>query len=556
MTRLLEFLRATIVRPRGLPRIPVAIAWTMGLVCLAALVHRFRFAPDLTDESFSVALPYRFVLGDKPFVDEICIQQTAGILLVPFVWIFVKITGGTTGLVFYVRVLHLLVKGIAAIAVYAAAKRWLTHRSSAIALAFLPFALVPHSLANVGYNVLGSVLIVAGTFFAAAAVTEQADARRHRLLFWSGVVQGVMAFAYPPMAVAPLLTTLLVLICSPARRLAATGAFLLGGAVTAAMILPSLRFGGVAGVKRALSWGVHAQQSHSKEAFLAVVETLSKNTPTFVFYAVPAIALAWVLRSRSLVAVVLSVLSLAVATWNHGDSNGLQAALWLVVYASIFAPFVLLIAKPDGALVRGAVMVLVPSYAAGIAAGFTSTQGASACGLGFHAGMVFFALLSARALERAGADATLCLLPAGALMVGLVYCCYDYVYRDAPLSLLTETVHVGPFKGIRTTPERARELRELQDIVTTYDQPGGHILFLYEQPGFYLASKMPPSAHCVWEMTYGDQPGMLAFWKERANGRGIVVRIKGTPVGRIDPLLTSPDRRLKDTSHFTVYREP
>ncbi len=543
--------------PRGRERLPVVFAWFGGLVCLAALVHRFRYAADLTDESFSMALPYRFVLGDKPFVDEVAIQQTAGLVLFPFIWLFVKLTGGTTGLVLYVRLVGLFVfKGAAALAVYATARRWLKHKSIAVAVSFVPFAFVPHSIPNVGYNLIGMALLVAGTFLTAAGAAETASQKtRVRLFFLAGLAEGIMAFAYPPMAVAPLLGVPLVLLFAGPRRWSATGAFIAGGLSAVILISPSLAFGGIAGVRRALGWGVHAGMTHDGARLDAILQAYSKGIPTFFVYALVALGLAWLLRSRSVIAIVVPAIAVALGFWFRDEFASARGAMHMVMYTGTLGPALILLARPSAAVWRGFVLVVVPSLAAALAAAFMSTQGVDASALGFASTVALFALLAARALEGAHADPTYCMLPAFALMLVLVTCCYDFVYRDGPLPSLTQTVPNGPFKGIRTTPDRAQAFAEMHDIAARFDQPHGRILFLYEASGYYLFSKMKPNAHSVWQEWYGDQDGLLAYWQSHVKGRGIVVKIKGSAAGRIDPILTPPERKIYETRHFIVYAD-
>jgi hypothetical protein len=169
--------------------------------------------------------------------------------------------------------------------------------------------------------------------------------------------------------------------------------------------------------------------------------------------------------------------------------------------------------------------------------------------------MVLFALLAARALERVSNDGVFPLMPAAALMLVLVTRTYDFVYRDGAIASLTEKVSTGPFKGITTTPERARTFAELYDITRRYDDPNGRILFLYEAPGYYLFSRMRPSAHCVWQTHNGDSNGLLRYWQSYPKGHGVVVRFKGTSNGPFDGIFTAPERRIFETPHFIVYRD-
>lgn len=543
--------------PHGRARVPTFIAWAIGIACVAAVAQRFRYATDLTDETFSIALPYRFVLGDKPFVDEISIQQTAGIVLFPFVWAYVKVTGGTTGIVLFVRAVHLFFfKGVAAISVYCASSRLLKLRSSAIAVSFVPFAFVPHSIPNVGYNVIGMTLLTVGTFLTAAGASEPSDKVRMRLLALAGLAYAVMAFAYPPMGVAPILATPLLFICASKRRFASVVAFVAGAAVASLALAPSLAFGGVAGVRRSVGWGVHANVVPSSTRLMQVLVGLWNGMPTFFPIAVAAVVVAWLLRSRVLIAIVVPAITLACAYWFRNESGSQAGAIRTVTYVGAFAPALLLLCRASGPLWRGAVLIVLPGFASAVAAAFVSTQRLDAAALGLYTCTAFFALLAACALERVDAGPAYCILPAAVLMLTLVTRAYDFVYRDSPLPSLTAQVKSGPFKGIWTSPNRVQMSSELEEIVRRYDREDGRILFLYESPGLYLFSRMRPSAHSVWQEFYGDQDGLLAYWRQSyAKGHGIVVRIKGTPQAKIDSIVAPPERRIDETPHFIVYRD-
>jgi hypothetical protein len=542
--------------PTGRDRLSTIVAWAAGIACVLAIWQRFHYSADLSDETFSIALPYRFALGDKPFVDEISIQQTAGVVLFPFVWLFVKVTGGSTGIVLFVRAVHLLFKAIAAFGVHAAARRLLRSPAAAVAVSFVPFAFVPHSIPNVGYNVIGLSLMTAGAFLTVAGLVEPDRKNAVRLFFLAGLAEGIMAFAYPPMGIAAVLAAPIVFASTPSRRLASTGAFVAGGVAAIVLVSPSLAFGGIQGLRRSLGWGVHAAETHTSTRLIGVVEGLWRAIPTFYPYALVALGIAWLFRTRALTAVLVSAVTLAIAVWFRDESASAKGAIHTVTYAGIFAPALILVAKPDSVLLRATALVVLPSWAAAVAASFVSTQGIDAAALPLTASLVLFALLAARAIENVGGDPTLTMLPAVALMVVLVTRTYDFVYRDAPMAQLTEKVAGGPFKGIRTTPDRARMFSELSQITQLFDRPDGRILFLYEAPGLYLFSRMRPSAHCVWQTHNGDQTGLLSYWQQSyAKGHGIVVRLKGTATGSIDRVVAPAERRLMETAHFIVYRD-
>ena len=94
----------------------------IGGVCLLAVLTltytRLFFGIDFTDESFYIAVPLRFVMGARPLIDETnVVQQTPGIILYPFVKVYVALFG-LDGIVLFARHLHLLFSAVIAAAIF------------------------------------------------------------------------------------------------------------------------------------------------------------------------------------------------------------------------------------------------------------------------------------------------------------------------------------------------------------------------------------------------------------------------------------------------------
>jgi hypothetical protein len=109
-------------------RVPVRSRLTDLLLAAVALAavglalfftwRRLFIGVDLQDESYSVLIPWRWALGDRPFLQEQNLQQVQGLLTYPFVKLFGVLRGyDVTGLVLYTRHLYLLLMlGVAVVA--------------------------------------------------------------------------------------------------------------------------------------------------------------------------------------------------------------------------------------------------------------------------------------------------------------------------------------------------------------------------------------------------------------------------------------------------------
>jgi hypothetical protein len=536
---------------RGSVRFTAFLVWAFGAFTLLALWNRFRYAAELTDEAFSIALPYRFVLGDKPFVDEISSAQTAGIIVLPFVWLFVKLTGGTTGLVLFCRLLHLGVKAVAAFSVHAAARCWVSP-SAALACAFVPFAFVPHSIPNVGYNVLGSTLLVVGAFTSAAAISKPTPPPWQLVL--AGIAYGLATFAYPTMAGAPVIAAVMVFVCARRDRLRALGALVLGGVLAFVLVSPALAFGGVRGVKASFEFA-SGMVPRGEAKLPVVLRAFWNGAPELLTYGGLALVALRFVRSRWLTSLVVPVVAVVAVFWFRKEAGNAKGALFLVSYVGLLAPLMLVAVSYDRLLLRAGLVVVVPSLAAAVGTGWGSSNGTEMTCLGLWPAAVLFVVLAVAALERAHAERLWTILPVVLITLVLVLRTYEYVYRDSPLEALDTQVKSGPFRGIRTTATRAAQFAELERVTRLHDRVGGRLFVPYEQPGIHLFSRMAPGANTVWPLAWYGQDEMLAYWKKHYTGRGMVIRTRGSGVGKIDPQFELPDHVIDKGTWFTVYRE-
>ena len=138
-------------------------------------------------------VPWRWALGDRPFVDEQNLTQSAGLLAYPFVKLFALVRGGdVAGLVLYERHLYLALAVIVAACVFLLARRSLS--ASLAALVAAPFVtVVLFETPQLTANTLGALLLVAGAALGAVAVLGG----RRRYALAAGIAFGLACVAYP-----------------------------------------------------------------------------------------------------------------------------------------------------------------------------------------------------------------------------------------------------------------------------------------------------------------------------------------------------------------------
>ncbi len=175
-------------------RLLTAAAIALAAAALAFTWYRLFFGCDLSDEAFSVLVPWRWSLGDRPFVDEMDLAQVAGFLTYPFVKAFTLVAGDTaTGLVLFTRHLYLLFAAGVAAASFLLLRpllRWqLALAVSAVVVTFI-FNAVP----NLTYNTLAMGLLTLG-FALGLRVVLRGEGRRDAAL--AGLSHGLAVVAFP-----------------------------------------------------------------------------------------------------------------------------------------------------------------------------------------------------------------------------------------------------------------------------------------------------------------------------------------------------------------------
>lgn len=537
-----------------LRRTPVVVAGLFSALVIAAMLWRLRYGTEFTDEAFPTALAYRFALGDRSFIDEIHYAQTAGLLLFPFVWSWLKIVGSSAGIVLYTRVLFLAFK-IAVGGVVVATVRRHVRTPLAIVVGLGAVVFVPHSIPNVGYNVLGGGLQAIAAFLAVGACD---DARPRRRLLAAGVSNGLAAVAYPPLAVPAILLAIVLLATRYVRRVD-VGAYVLGGIVGAGWLVALLVRAGSAQFHALLDLSARtAERPPSK--LLAIGRELAQGPVGFWLLAGAATLLIVNLRPRwSALAVPLFVACLALRL-----RVAIDGSLFLTTYLGLFAPTFLFLLARDRFCRRLLLVVWLPSLVAGLITAFMSGNGGAVNGgVGFHAGalvfVVYAAIAVARLWDREGAGAeVLRLLGPAIVVVALLRQFAFTMYREDAIDMLTARVADGPHRGLRTTPERAAAAADLVRVFAEHDDPDGKLAVLWELPGVHLYSRMRPATSSVWTFLAADQEAFLRHYQANVTGKGIALLL-GAPAGYIlpiEPFITSQGHVLETIPLGTVWSEP
>jgi hypothetical protein len=480
----------------GRPGAAGGAAVAFVLVVSALAYARIFFGVDFTDEAWYVANSHRYVLGDRPYVDERNVtQQTASILLYPFTLAWDALFG-REGIVLYFRHLYFLFSATLVAASWLYLRRALGPRPYLLLVAALPVAFLPFAIPSVSYNTLASGAFLAGALGVFAVSVRPSPA----LAAGAAGLHAIAVFAYPPFLLPVALQLALV---GPGWRrhravLAAAAAPLL---LAGLGLLTVFLWAGVETVRTAIAESSEFLGHAGGWAKFQDVVLADEDRFPARFLAVGFLLAAWALRSRVPV-VAAALLALLVVTALPELGTGLTVPVELVRNYGFLAiglyPFVRgrPLARP--LLLR----VWVPAMAAGLTVSYSSANGVLNFGLGSVPAAVVTLVFAAWALEdvarRAGAGVGAPAV-AAALVVGLLSALqWGEAYRDGPIAQMGERVEQGPYRGLLTTPAKRDYLDEVVAVVDPLVGPGSTVLFYDEFPAGYLLTEARPNTSYVW----------------------------------------------------------
>lgn len=163
------------------------------LLSVAAAIIKIFIGFDV-DEGYAVSMPYRLLQGDRLFLDMWEIHQTSALLPYFFLRIFVKVTGGNTGVVLYLRVVATVIHLFFSLWLYSELTAYMNREWSILGAA-LYFNFLPKWLMNLDFSMQLLWGMTAMLIFLRKKKAEKAA------LFLAGVSLAMTVLGYPTMAV-------------------------------------------------------------------------------------------------------------------------------------------------------------------------------------------------------------------------------------------------------------------------------------------------------------------------------------------------------------------
>jgi hypothetical protein len=544
----------------------IAIALVVTLTVLFLTWNRLFFGVDFTDEAFYIALPYRFALGDIPLKDEQNLAQLAGVLVMPFMRLFLYFKGSTESVVLFSRHLHFAFTVLVGLSVFVAIQRTLCW-PLALMVSVICVVFVPFNIHGLSYNTMGSGFLTMGCFLGIA--NQDKGSALRWTYFFSGVCHCLAILVYPPLLVAVCIYTAIIFFADVYQREQGLSYVLGGGlAVTIPLILllqagteslnPLIEYVKSAGVQGG-GWGKLTD---------VIVNFWLQSPNVSAIVTSMAILGIWHCFKPGWTRVILPFLPILLVFYTL-NANG-TASLYFVIAVSLFGPFIYPFVSHDKFGRKLFRLIWWPSFVGGLVTAWSSSNGTVNASIGMFPATLASTLLIIRALQLMPGVSkskhitqSVMTMATSALMIApFLIGGYADVYGDpVPLSSLTKRVTTGPYRGINTTEAKSIFLDKFSRDLALLLEPNDTILFFSDFPAGYLFTSARPATNSVWLSSLGPKPTDLTstfkYYKKNGTQPSLVFILKnlGEPNGLIVDMVNGNEyRRIFNGDSYSVFR--
>lgn len=512
-----------------------AIVATFAAVLFAW--YRLFQGVDLNDESGWLVVPWRWALGDKPFVDEENLAQIPSFLVYPFIKGFAILRDyDVTGLVLYGRHLYLFMTLLVAVVTFVVLRR-LVRWELALLIAALCVAFLSRDTPQVTSTTLAAALLTLGAVLGLRAVI-QPSGRRWALM--SGAAYGLSVIAYPTLLfMVPFLPVFL------AFALGSRGVAMVARGSLARLPEPEGPPTGKRAWMTLSAWALGLALVLAPAGFLIagfgadnlvrcwrytlmIGRDLGQMGGALKAYEVVAGFLAFVWSRPYLLGAALAcylvyrwrptlgrVLLCAVplALWLAGQEPGLGTAGFILMYAALAPYFFLFVPaehRPAGAAVL--IWVWAPTLLVGAMAAYTSSLGYVHASVGVFPGALASGLFVAWALESVPATRFSRPWLSLVVLIAVLGVAVSFQFRQQAHLSPESSVRFdeGPWWGISASKDDHSFVTQLSADLSSQREEDDSLLVVYGMPGAYLLWDGEIAGNSYWiRPGEGGQMGSL-----------------------------------------------
>ena len=494
-------------------------------VLIVLVILRTFFCIIITDEVFNIGQALRTIRGNTFLVENWDYFQTGDSFLIPFLYIFCKITGSTEGIVLFSRLVFVALQTLLSVFIYKILSRFFDRMSSffavviyTTAISFLLFYMWYDNW-EIFFRLIGLFLI----FYAISSFDQKTSGKAYLMVFLAGIAHACMVFAYPTMIA--LYVYVLALIFFYRRKQSAKAHnlmalfYILGSAlVFAVFMLYVLKIGvgnlfifnstmAEAGLSSTGREGFFSLASMIEKTKALIVENVIFYMFALVFFAVGILILYVFRKNKHRILMFCSVMLMGCIVLLLMTAFRVDSLNTLMTYMSLYTiPLYILVRKESDKTrhFKDLIMILwISSYIAGVVYSMTALDGAIKFSAGTRTGAIVTVLLLfevMKKIEVKTGSKTISGILATVLVVMNVFAVYSFSFDGQKPLECNAMIKSGIYKGIIDAPDNAKRYevveKDLAEVITGGDKTIACGPFAME---FYLMSDLTPNAANLWD---------------------------------------------------------
>ena len=494
-------------------------------VLIVLVILRTFFCIIITDEVFNIGQALRTIRGNTFLVENWDYFQTGDSFLIPFIYIFCKITGSTEGIVLFSRLVFVVLQTLLSVFIYKILSRFFDRMSSffavviyTTAISFLLFYMWYDNW-EIFFRLIGLFLI----FYAISSFDQKTSGKAYLMVFIAGIAHACMVFAYPTMIVLNVYVLALIFFyrrkqSAKAHNLMALFYILGSVLVFAVFMLYVLKIGvgnlfifndtmAEAGLSSTGREGFFSLASMIEKTKALIVENVIFYMFAMVFFAVGILILYVFRKNKHRILMFCSVMFVGCIVLLLMTVFRVDSLNTLMTYLSLYTiPLYLLVRKESDKTrhFKDLIMFLwISSYIAGVVYSMTALDGAIKFSAGARTGAIVTVLLLfevMKKIEVKTGSKTLSGILATVLVVMNVFAVYSFSFDGQKPLECKAMIKSGIYKGIIDAPDNAKRYevveKDLAEVITGGDKTIACGPFAME---FYLMSNLIPNAANLWD---------------------------------------------------------
>lgn len=478
------------------------------IISFCILLYRITIHADTYDEIININIAYRVALGQKPFYEALEAFQSGDILIAPFIWLYIKILGKTSGIVLFSRFLYLLFMVLSGITVFMVAKRFLSTKR-AFFLGYICLFFQLYGLYYLWYDTISLILLLIGSFLGFGVATKAID---KKWLILSGFLHGLMAFAYPSYLLIVVIFSAILLIHNIKSHSYTILFYILGGSIVILLFILLIYFH--IGFDNFL-YGINFITSYRSSNVQSQTDILKDIITSFItvnhLLIFPTLLLIYIffksLSNKNYIALlVYGILffsflnSIMINSENRGIAN-------YTAYIALWAPFLFFLVKKNKNHFKNMmVFVWCPAIASCISITLLTVYsdiGPLKSWQAFFPGcLVSLSIMSTLLLENPKHQIFEYLDINKIVIICLIVGFYNYIYLNQPMIRFEDRrMPEGIYKGIKVNDDMLC-WKEIQNLVNYYTEGKKSILASGNLRAIYLMTGLFPITPSVESPNY------------------------------------------------------